>query len=54
MKNEEHADVVQEIADLHASCDFILKAFEERKAARENEIAGLDKAKAVLSGAKFD
>jgi len=54
MKEEELADVKQTIADLHASCDFILGAFEERKAARENEIAGLGKAKAILAGAKFD
>jgi chromosome segregation ATPase len=54
MKEEELADVKQTIADLHASCDFILGAFEERKAARENEISGLGKAKAILSGAKFD
>lgn len=54
MKEEELADVKQTIADLHASCDFILGAFEERKAARENEISGLTKAKAILSGAKFD
>jgi len=54
MKEEELADVKQTIADLHAQCDFILKAFEERKAARENEIAGLGKAKAILAGAKFD
>jgi uncharacterized coiled-coil DUF342 family protein len=54
MKSDEEADIHQTIADLHAKCDFILKAFEERKAARENEIAGLTKAKAVLSGAKFD
>ena len=54
MKNEEHADVEQEIKDLHASCDFILAAFEERKAARENEVAGLGKAKAILAGAKFE
>lgn len=54
MKEEELADVKQTIADLHAQCDFILQAFEERKAARENEISGLTKAKAILSGAKFD
>jgi len=53
MKEEELADVKQTIADLHAQCDFILSAFEERKAARENEVSGLDKAKAILSGAKF-
>lgn len=54
MKSEEAADIDKTIADLHAKCDFILSAFEERKAARENEIAGLQKAKAVLAGAKFD
>jgi hypothetical protein len=54
MKEEELADINQTIVDLHASCDFILKAFEERKAARENEISGLGKAKAILSGATFD
>jgi len=54
MKNEDLAAVTQTIADLHAKCDFILQAFEERKAARENEVAGLTKAKAILSGAKFD
>lgn len=54
MKEEELADVVKTIADLHAQCDFIIAAFEERKAARENEIAGLGKAKAILSGANFE
>jgi len=54
MKSEELADVNQTIADLHAQCDFILQAFEERKAARETEISGLSKAKAILAGAKFD
>jgi len=54
MKEEELADVTQTIADLHAKCDFIIGAFEERNAARENEVAGLGKAKAILAGAKFD
>lgn len=54
MKSEEAADIEKTIADLHSKCDFILKAFDERKTARENEIAGLIKAKAVLLGAKFD
>lgn len=54
MKSEEAADIQKTIVDLHAKCDFILSAFEERKAARENEIAGLQKAKAVLAGAKFN
>jgi len=54
MKEEELADVVKTIADLHAQCDFIIAAFEERKAARENEIHGLGKAKAILAGANFE
>jgi len=54
MKEEEEADIQQTIQDLHGKCDFLLKNFEERKAARGNEIAGLAKAKAVLQGAKLD
>lgn len=54
MKSEELKDINQTIADLHHQCDFILEAFEERKAARQTEIDGLTKAKAILSGAKFD
>jgi chromosome segregation ATPase len=41
------------IADLHASCDFIMQNFDLRKEARTNEIEGLKNAKAVLSGASF-
>lgn len=54
MREDELADVVKTIADLHAQCDFIIASFEERKAARENEISGLDKAKAILAGANFE
>jgi len=54
MKETDMSDLKQTVADLHAKCDFILGAFEERKAARENEVAGLTKAKAILAGAKFD
>merc|ERR550514_474812 len=39
------------IADLHASCDFILQNFDLRKEARTSEIEGLKNAKAVLAGA---
>jgi predicted nucleic acid-binding Zn-ribbon protein len=41
------------IADLHKSCDFIVAKFEERREARTNEVEGLKKAKAVLSGADY-
>lgn len=53
MKSEELASVKQTISDLHAKCDFLLENFEERAAKRENEIAGLVNAKAILKGAKM-
>merc|ERR1719188_1926484 len=40
-------------AELHQSCDFILKNFEIRQTARDEEIDALKQAKAILSGAKF-
>merc|ERR550537_1216748 len=46
----ELTNVKQYIADLHAKCDFILENFDMRKAARENEVEGLNNAKSVLSG----
>merc|ERR1719163_1987822 len=42
-----------EDADLHKSCDFVLKNFEIRQTARDEEIEALKQAKAILSGAKF-
>merc|ERR1719487_1610033 len=41
------------IAGLHEECDWLLKYFDARKAARTGEIDALIKAKAVLSGADF-
>merc|ERR1719454_404158 len=41
-------------AELHSSCDFIVKNFEIRQQARDEEIEALKQAKAILSGAKFD
>jgi len=41
-------------ADLHSSCDFVLKNFEIRQTARDEEIEALKQAKAILSGAKFE
>mmetsp|Transcript_35530 Transcript_35530/g.94110 ORF Transcript_35530/g.94110 Transcript_35530/m.94110 type:complete len:699 (-) Transcript_35530:90-2186(-) len=38
--------------DLHKSCDFVIKNFDARQAARAAEIEGLVEAKAILSGAK--
>jgi len=42
-----------ESADLHKACDFVLKNFDIRQSARDDEIEGLKQAKAILSGAKF-
>merc|ERR1719188_1251978 len=41
-------------AQLHQSCDFVLKNFELRQTARDEEIEALKQAKAILSGAKFE
>merc|ERR1712194_605461 len=40
-------------AQLHQSCDFVLKNFDLRQAARDGEAEALRQAKAILSGAKF-
>jgi chromosome segregation ATPase len=41
-------------AELHTSCDYILKNFDVRQTARDEEVAALKQAKAILSGAKFE
>jgi len=41
-------------AQLHSSCDFVLKNFEIRQTARDEEVEALKQAKAILSGAKFE
>merc|ERR1719464_2246911 len=41
-------------AELHQSCDFVLKNFDIRQTARDEEIEALKQAKAILSGAKFE
>jgi len=41
-------------AELHASCDFVVKNFEIRQTGRDEEVAALRQAKAILSGAKFE
>jgi len=41
-------------ADTHESCDFVVKNFEIRQAARDQEVDALRQAKGILSGAKFD
>mmetsp|Transcript_21751 Transcript_21751/g.40002 ORF Transcript_21751/g.40002 Transcript_21751/m.40002 type:complete len:696 (+) Transcript_21751:84-2171(+) len=39
--------------ELHTSCDYVMKNFEIRQTARDEEIEALKQAKAILSGAKF-
>merc|ERR1719428_1404576 len=41
-------------AELHSSCDFVMKNFELRQTARDEEVEALRQAKAILSGAKFE
>merc|ERR1711988_1672749 len=41
-------------AELHSSCDFVMKNFEIRQTARDEEVEALKQAKAILSGAKFE
>merc|ERR1711981_1183186 len=41
-------------AELHQSCDFVLKNFDVRQTARDEEIEALKQANAILSGAKFE
>lgn len=45
-------DLHQTSLDLSSSCDFILKNFDARQAARSAEMNALGEAKAILSGAK--
>merc|ERR1712066_1221933 len=41
-------------AELHQSCDFVLKNFDLCQTARDEEVEALRQAKAILSGAKFE
>merc|ERR1719253_2174435 len=41
-------------AELHQSCDFVMKNFDIRQTARDEEVEALRQAKAILSGAKFE
>merc|ERR1719203_1693510 len=52
-KTIEAMETAKYIAGLHEECDWLLKYFEARKAARTGEIDALGKAKAVLSGADY-
>merc|ERR1719443_2896397 len=57
---KQHAEALAELenlsnenADLHKACDYILKNFEIRQTARDEEVEALKQAKAILSGSKF-
>jgi len=41
-------------AELHSSCDFVMKNFDLRQTARDEEVEALKQAKAILSGADFE
>merc|ERR1712151_1259930 len=41
-------------AELHQSCDFVMKNFDVRQTARDEEVEALKQAKAILSGSKFE
>merc|ERR1719506_200226 len=43
-------DLVEYNGDMHSDCDFVLKNFDKRQAARLQEIEALNNAKAFLSG----
>eukprot|EP00747_Dinoflagellata_sp_TGD_P158714 gnl/TRDRNA2_/TRDRNA2_177839_c11_seq1.p1 gnl/TRDRNA2_/TRDRNA2_177839_c11~~gnl/TRDRNA2_/TRDRNA2_177839_c11_seq1.p1 ORF type:complete len:101 (+),score=37.25 gnl/TRDRNA2_/TRDRNA2_177839_c11_seq1:38-304(+) len=51
-KNEAMANA-QYIMTLHGECDWLIANFDARKEARAEEVEGMQKAKAVLSGADY-
>jgi septal ring factor EnvC (AmiA/AmiB activator) len=52
-KTLEAMETAKYIGGLHEECDWLLKNFDARQAARSGEIEALGKAKAVLSGADY-
>merc|ERR1719453_1001544 len=44
--------LAKENSELHSECDYVLKNFEARQAARAQEIEAMQEAKAILSGAQ--
>merc|ERR550532_211813 len=52
-KSSELSATLEYIASLHAECDWLIKYFDARKAARSGEVDSLVNAKAILSGADF-
>merc|ERR1719240_2238828 len=52
-KTTEAMETAKYIGGLHQECDWLLKYYDARKAARAGEVESLGKAKAVLSGADY-
>merc|ERR1719162_1319437 len=52
-KTIEAMETAKYLGGLHQECDWLLKNFDNRQAARTGEIDALGKAKSVLSGADF-
>merc|ERR1719271_888005 len=52
--NTELEELADYKAELHKSCDFVVKNFGIRQTARDEEIEALKQAKAILSGANFE
>mmetsp|Transcript_29879 Transcript_29879/g.55939 ORF Transcript_29879/g.55939 Transcript_29879/m.55939 type:complete len:691 (-) Transcript_29879:57-2129(-) len=52
-KKTETANLAKYVGSLHGDCDWLLKYFTTREAARTSEIESLGKAKAILSGADY-
>merc|ERR1719310_1376135 len=53
VKKEEKMANEMKVMKLHGECDFLMESYSERKMARTQEIDGLKKGKAVLSGADY-
>merc|ERR1711879_79230 len=51
--SKELALTLEYIGSLHAECDWLLKYYDVRKAARTSEIEALGRARAVLGGADY-
>lgn len=47
------ADLADEAKAMHLDCDFLLKNFDVRQTARQQEVEAIQEAKAILAGADF-
>merc|ERR1719443_361050 len=52
-KEAEVTKLSELLTNLHADCDFVMKYFDIRQAARLDEMNAIEEAKAILSGANF-